>query len=137
MAEKFLLEILTPERSFFVDMIQSIIFNTDDGEMSVQKSHEPMVVTILPGEVRINRDNKWVACSVAEGFIEIRPDETIMFTQTAEWPEEIDIKRAERAKERAEERMRQKQSEEEYRRSKIALARAMARLSLSKRKTKL
>lgn len=137
MAEKFLLEILTPERSFFVDMIQSIIFNTDDGEMSVQKSHEPMVVTILPGEVRINRDNKWVACSVAEGFIEIRPDETIMFTQTAEWPEEIDIKRAERAKECAEERMRQKQSEEEYRRSKIALARAMARLSLSKRKTKL
>jgi F-type H+-transporting ATPase subunit epsilon len=137
MAGEYLLEILTPERSFFVDMIQSIIFNTDDGEMSIQKGHEVMVVNVLPGEVRINKGNKWVACAVAEGFIEVRPDETIMFTQTAEWPEEIDIKRAERAKERAEERMRQKQSEEEYRRSKIALARAMARLSLSKRKTKL
>jgi len=137
MAATFLLEILTPERSFFVDSIVSIIFNTDDGEISIQKGHETGVVTVLPGEVRINKGNKWVTCSVAEGFIEIRPDETIMFTQAAEWPEEIDIKRAERAKERAEERLRQKQSAEEYRRSKIALARAMARLALSRRKTKL
>lgn len=137
MPAKFLTEILTPERSFFVDSVESIIFNTEDGEMSIQKGHESMVITILPGEVRINTGNRWLACSVAEGFVEVRPDETIMFTQTAEWPEEIDIKRAERAKERAEERLRQRQSAEEYRRSKIALARAMARLSLTKRKTKL
>ncbi len=137
MAEKYLMEILTPECSFFVDMIESFIFQTEDGEMSIQRGHESMVITVVPGEVRINAGNKWVACSVAEGFIEVRPDETIMFTQTAEWPEEIDIKRAERARERAEERLRQKRSENEYRQSKIALARAMARLSLSKRKTKL
>ncbi len=137
MAGKYLLEILTPERSFFTDMVESVIFVTEDGEMSIQKGHETMVISIVPSEIRINTGKKWLVCSVAEGFIEVRPDETIMFTQSAEWPEEIDIKRAERAKERAEERMRQKQSEQEYRRSKIALARAMARLSLTKRKTKL
>ncbi len=137
MPAKFLLEILTPERSFFCDSIESIIIPTEDGEMSIQKNHESMVVTVIPGEAKINAGNKWLACSVAEGFIEVRPDETIMFTQAAEWPEEVDVKRAERAKERAEERLRQKKSEDEYRRSKIALARAMARLSLTKRKTKL
>lgn len=134
---KYLLEILTPERSFFCESVVSVIFNTQDGQMSIQKSHEALVATVEPGEVRINMGNKWVTCSVSEGFIEVRPDETIMFTQTAEWPEEIDVQRAQRAKERAEERLRQKMSEQEYRRNKIALARAMARLSLTKRKTKL
>lgn len=137
MAATFLLEIITPERSFFVSSIVSVIFSTDDGQMSIQRGHEPGVIVVVPCEVRINVGNKWVTCSVTEGFIEVRPDETVMFTQAAEWPEEIDIRRAERAKERAEERMRQRQSAEEYRRSKIALARAMARLALSKRKTKL
>lgn len=137
MANKFLLEILTPERSFFVDSIVSLIFNTEDGEMSIQAGHETMVISTEPGEIRINTGNKWLMCSVAEGFIEVRPDETIMFTQSAEWPEEIDVLRAERAMQRAEERLRQRQSEQEYRRSKIAMARAMARLSLTKRKTKL
>lgn len=137
MAEKFLLEILTPERSFFVDSIISVIFNTDDGEISIWKGHENGIITVVPGEVRINTGNRWITCAVAEGFLEVRPDETVMFTQAAEWPEEIDIKRAQRAKERAEERLRQKHSAEEYRRNKIALARAMARLALSKRKTKL
>ncbi|MGI6153010.1 MAG: ATP synthase F1 subunit epsilon [Christensenellaceae bacterium] len=137
MAEKYLLEILTPERSFFVEMVESVIFPTEDGEMSIQKGHESMVATIIPGEARINTGNKWVMCAVSEGFVEVRPDETIMFTQTAEWPEEIDVKRAQRAKERAEERLRQRQSEQEYQRSKISMARAMARLALTKRKTKL
>lgn len=105
--------------------------------MSIQKDHESVVIAVVPGEIRINTGKKWVLCSVTEGFVEVRPEDTIMFTQAAEWPEEIDVKRAERARERAEERLRQRQSAEEYRRSKIALARAMARLSLTKHKTKL
>ena len=137
MATKFLVEILTPERSFFCDSVESIIITTDDGQMSVHAGHESIVVTVVPGEVKLNTGNKWLMFSVAEGFLEVRPDETIMFTQAAEWPDEIDVKRAERAKERAEERLRQKRSAEEYRRNKIALARAMARLSVTKRKTTL
>lgn len=137
MASEFLVEIITPERSFFCDSVLSIIFPTNDGQISVQKGHESEVFTVIPGEAKINTGKKWLMCSVAEGFLEVRPDETIMFTQAAEWPEEIDVKRAERARERAEERLRQKKSEEEYRRSKIALARAMTRLSLTKRKTTL
>lgn len=137
MPSEFLVEILTPERSFFCEMVESVILPTSDGEMSIWKGHETMVISVLPGELQINKSKKWLSCSVAPGFVEVRPDETIIFTQAAEWPEEIDIKRAEEAKERAIERLRQRLSEREYKSNKIALARAMARLSLSKRKFKL
>lgn len=137
MPAEYLVEIMTPERSFFCEMVQSVILPTSTGQMSIQKGHEVMVISIVPGELKIHQGKKWLSCSVAPGFVEIRPDETIIFTQSAEWPEEIDIRRAEEAKQRAEERLRQRLSEREYRSSKIALARAMTRLQLSKRKSKM
>lgn len=137
MPAEFFVEIITPERSFFCEMVQSVILPTPTGQMSIQKGHEVMVISVAPGELKINQGKKWLSCSVAPGFVEVRPDETIIFTQAAEWPEEIDIRRAEEAKQRAEERLRQKLSEREYRSNKIALARAMTRLQLSKRKSKL
>lgn len=137
MPAEYLVEIMTPERSFFCEMVQSVILPTSTGQMSIQKGHEVMVISIVPGELKIHQGKKWLSCSVAPGFVEIRPDETIIFTQAAEWPDEIDIRRAEEAKQRAEERLRQHLSEREYRSNKIALARAMTRLQLSKRKSKM
>jgi len=137
MPSEYLLEIITPERSFFCEMVESVILPTTDGEMSIMKGHEKMVISIKPGELKINQNNKWRSCAVAPGFVEIKPDETIIFTQAAEWPEEIDIHRAEEAKQRAEERLRQKLSEREYKSNKVALARAMARLQLSKKNYKM
>lgn len=65
---------------------------------------------------------------VGQGFAEVMPDYAILLVSTAERPGEIDKARAERAKAHAEECLRQKQSVQEYHRSKAALARAMARL---------
>ena len=65
--------------------------------------------------------------------MEVRPDETIIFSQAMEWPDEIDISRAQAARERAEERLRQQRSYQEYQQSKIALARAMVRLRVGRR----
>ena len=101
------------------------------------KGHEKMVISIKPGEMKIQKGGKWLYCSVAPGFVEIRPDETLIFTSSAEWPEEIDVRRAEEAKARAEERLRQKLSMREYKFNKLAVARAMARLQLSKKNIKL
>lgn len=137
MAAEFVLEILTPERSFFSDNVQAVIFRAPDGQMSIHAGHEAMIAELVPGEVRIRTQKRWLSCAVAEGFLEVTPYSTVMFTQAAEWPEDIDVRRAEQAKLRAEERLRQRKSDEEYRRSKIDLARAMARISVTKRKTKL
>ena len=64
----------------------------------------------------------------SEGYMEVAPKATVLFAQTCEWPEEIDRKRAERAKEQAEEALRQSNSQAQFRSNQIMLARAMARL---------
>lgn len=65
---------------------------------------------------------------MSDGFIEVRPDETIVFSQAVEWPEEINERRAKEAKERAEEQLRRNRSVAEYRLNRMALQRAFARL---------
>lgn len=133
MPSKFLAEILTPDRSFFCGEIESMIVPAADGYISIQKMHEPVVVAVVPGVIRMQIDGVWKECSVSAGFLEVRPDEIILFATTAEWPEEIDIGRAERARQQAEEALRQKRSMKEYQENQIALARAMARLKVGRK----
>ena len=133
MPGKYTLEVITPERIFFHGEVESVIIPTPDGYMSIQKMHEPMVAAISVGDMKINVGGEWKECTTSAGFVEVRPDETIIFSQAVEWPEEIDIKRAQEARERAEERLRQKKSYQEYMQNQIALARAMVRLRVGRR----
>ena len=121
-ASTFYLEIITPERQFYIGPAEALVFPAVDGEMGVA------VTAVEPGELRYKVDGKWEPAAVGAGFVEIKPDYVILLVGFAEHPEEIDRKRAEAARERAEERLRQKQSIHEYYHSKAALARAMARL---------
>ena len=129
----FCLEILTPDRRFYEGPAQSLILPAVDGQMGVQAGHEPAVTGIEPGELRYRTDGVWYSAAVGYGFAEIKGDHVILLVGFAERPEEIDRKRAEAAKERAEERLRQKQSRQEYYHTKAALARALARLRTRKR----
>lgn len=124
----FYLEIITPERQFYIGPAEAIIFPAVDGEMGVYPGHEPVVTAIEPGQLRYKTQGKWEPAAVGAGFVEVNPDHVVLLAGFAEHPEEIDRKRAEAAKKRAEERLRQKQSIHEYYHSKAALARAMARL---------
>jgi len=133
MPAKYTLEIITPERIFFKGEVQSVIIPTPDGYMSIQKMHEPMVAAITVGEMKLQVDDEWRQCTTTDGFVEVRPDETIIFSQAVEWPDEIDMRRAQEAKERAEERIRQNKSYQEYMQNQIALARAMVRLRVGRR----
>lgn len=128
MDKTFYLEIITPEKQFYVGPASSLVMPALDGEYGVQPGHEPIVTAIEPGLVRFQADGAWNDVVVSDGFAEVMPDYVILLVSSAERPEEIDRARAERAKERAEERLRQKQSVREYHLSKAALARAMARL---------
>lgn len=124
----FYLEILTPERQFYVGPAQSLVLPGVDGLLGVEPGHEPAVTAVEPGELRYQVNGQWSPAAVGAGFAEIMPDYVILLVGFAEHPEEIDCKRAEAARQRAEERLRQKQSIQEYYHSKAALARAMARL---------
>ena len=124
----FYLEIITPERQFYTGPAEALVLPAVDGSMGVYPGHEPVVTAIEPGELRYKVNGAWEPAAVGSGFAEIKQDYVILLVGFAEHPEEIDRKRAEAAKARAEERLRQKQSIQEYYHSKAALARAMARL---------
>ncbi len=132
MADKFNLDILTPERKFFSEEVEMVILKTPEGEMGILKGHVPMVVAVGIGPVKIKKDGEWQEAFLSDGFMEIKQDKTIIMTDSAEWPNEIDINRAKAAKERAEERLRRQLDRVEHIRSQAALARALARLKVAR-----
>ena len=113
----FYLEIITPEKQFYVGPAEGLVIPAIDGAYGVQPGHEPVVTAIEPGIARFQVNGVWQEVVVSDGLAEIMPDYTILLVSSAERP-----------KERAEERLRQHQSVREYHLSKAALARAMARL---------
>ena len=125
---KFFLEIITPEKTFFRGEVESIHIPSVGGACTVMAGHQPMVFATEPGAIRITADGQTREAFMSEGFIEVRPDETIAFSQAVECPEDINERRAEEAKERAEEQLRRNRSAAEYRINRYALQRAFARL---------
>ena len=129
MAEtSFHLEIITPEHAFFIGTAQSLVIPTPGGQLGVLRGHVPMVTTLDIGTMRICVDHIWKTAFISEGFADINTDEVFVFAQAAEWPEEIDMHRAEEAQERAQERLRRQLSQREYAWSTTALARARVRI---------
>lgn len=132
MASTFVLEIITPERKFFSGEVEMVILKTPEGEMGILQGHVPMVVAVDIGPIKIKKDGEWLEAVLTEGFMEVKQDKTVILTDTAEWPNEIDVNRAKAAKDRAEERLHRQTTQMEYYRSQTALARALARLKVTK-----
>lgn len=132
MIEKFHLEILASDHMFYSGDCDEVIFPGQDGGLfGILPNHQPMITCLNSGEVKFRLGDSWTHCIVSDGFVEIMPDFVSIITDTAERPEDIDIKRAEAARMRAEERLRQKQSIREYYHTQAALKKAMARLKIS------
>lgn len=131
MAAVFKLEIITPERQFLDTSAQALTADCLDGEITVLAGHIPMVAALKVGNLKILVDGVWRTAFHSEGFIDVRPDEVLVFSQACEWPDEIDAVRAAEAENRIKEKLRQKQSLREYHHNRMSLARAMARLKIS------
>ncbi|MGI6254081.1 MAG: ATP synthase F1 subunit epsilon [Acutalibacter sp.] len=125
----FYLEMVSPQNIFFSGMCKQIILPGLDGSYGVLPGHEPMVTAITAGIVRFqDEEGRWHICVASDGCVEVMPERVILLAAAIERPEDIDQKRAEAAKQRAEERLRQKQSQREYYQTQAALSRALARL---------
>ena len=130
MAKLFDFKVLTPEREFFSGEVEGVTATAPDGSVMILADHAPFIMPVCIGKIGIKKDGEWEYSVNSEGFMEVRHDGVVIFVQTCERPDEIDERRAIDARKRAEERLRQKQSMNEYKQSKVALARAMARLQL-------
>lgn len=133
MSHTFYLEILSPGRKFYEGNVESLVVPGVTGYEGILAGHMPVVISLKEGEIQIKENGKWRTAVTSGGFIEVEQEKAILLSDAVEWPEEIDINRAKAAKERAEERLRQKLSQIEYLRSKAALARALARLKAAEK----
>ena len=132
MDDRLALKIVTPDRVFYEGEADMVEFNTTEGEIGVYKRHIPMTVIIKPGILTITEGEEKKIAALHAGFAEILPDAVTIMAEIIEWPVEIDEKRAEQAKERAEERLRTRSPETDIARAETALQRAIARIEVIK-----
>ena len=134
MADKntFLLRIITPERIFYEGRAEMVEFNTTEGEIGILPGHVPLTVILKPGILNIYEPEGEKCAALHSGFAEILQEQVTILAEVVEWPHEIDYSRAEAAKARAEERLRDRTSETDIARAETALQRAVARIEAIK-----
>lgn len=128
----FSLRIIAPDRVFYKGEVSMVEFNTTEGEIGVLKKHVPTTVIVSPGILTITEAEGTKEAALHAGFAEILQDEVVILAEIIEWPEEIDEERANKARERAEERLRSKTPETDIMRAETALQRALARIHVLK-----
>ncbi len=134
MADRLTLEVATPSRLVVSDQVDEVVVPGLEGYFGVLPGHAPFLSTLGVGELtyRVGREEHHLA--VAGGFCEVRNDKVIVLADSAELPTEIDRARAERARERAEQRLAGRGADEiDYTRAAAALARALIRIQVAGR----
>ena len=133
--DTFGLKIIASDKVFYEGRCRNLIIPAPDGEVGLLPHHENMVIAIEVGIARMEVEaGKWNEIAVGTGFAEIVNNRVTLLVDTAEKPEDIDVRRAQEQKERAEEQMRQKRSIQQYYHTQASLARAMNRLRLAQDK---
>ena len=130
MADKLMdVKIMAPDRVFYEGQVSFIEFNTTEGILGIYPKHIPMTVVISPGVLKLVEANgETKEAALLSGFAEVLGDSITMLAESVEWPEEIDIKRAEEAKIRAERRL--KDDSQDLNRAELALKRSVVRMQL-------
>jgi F-type H+-transporting ATPase subunit epsilon len=127
----FKVEIVTPDRVFYTGEADFIEFTTSEGEIGVYKDHIPLTSVLVPGVVTIHNGEEEKQAAVHAGFAEILGDRVTLLAEVAEWPGEIDVNRAEAAKERAEQRLASHTEEIDVKRAEFALRKALIRIDVA------
>jgi F-type H+-transporting ATPase subunit epsilon len=135
--DKIYLEVVTPEKQLFSGAVDSVTVPATTGYLGILPGHAPLLAELGIGEVSyaIGDQTAFLFCSW--GFVEVLPDRVVLLAQTAENASDIDEKRAEEAKSRAEKILTSKDPNMDYQRAELALMRAVSRLNAVKhRRTK-
>ena len=127
------LTIVTPERSIVTEQVDELQIPGAEGYLGVLPGHAPLFTELKVGELSYRKGNNWTSLAVALGFAEVLPDQVRVLAETAERAHEIDLERAMRAKERAEQRLSRGGDDIDYDRARIALQRALIRIQVAQK----
>jgi F-type H+-transporting ATPase subunit epsilon len=133
-------ELATPSRMLVSADVDEVVAPGVEGYFGVLPGHAALLTTLGSGEVSYRTGKAEQYLLVAGGFAEVQPDRVIILAEVAEAPQEIDLARAERARQRAELRLsgrhpsgQEDEGEIDYNRALAALARALARIMVAGR----
>jgi F-type H+-transporting ATPase subunit epsilon len=125
------LTVVTPERALIHEHVDELQIPGAAGYFGVLPGHAPLFSELKIGEVSYRQGDRWFFVSVAWGFVELQSNQVRILAETAERAHEIDIDRATRAKERAEQRISKGGEDVDYRRALVALERALIRIQVA------
>ena len=131
MAETFQLEIVTPDKLVVDDRAEEMQIPGKNGYLGVLPGNAPLITELAVGEISYRRGGTTQRLSVAWGFAEVLPEKVTILAQTAERADEVDVARAERARERAQTRLKSADPDTDFPRAQTALERAQARLEVA------
>lgn len=129
-----MVKIIAPDRVFYEGDVSFMEFNTIEGIIGIYPKHIPTTVVIAPGVLKLKEQSGEKEAALHSGFAEILGDSVTILAESVEWPEEIDVHRAEEAKIRAERRIHD--DSQDLNRAELALKRAMLRLQMTKKITR-
>jgi F-type H+-transporting ATPase subunit epsilon len=134
MADTFKLEIVTPEKKVVDTAAEEVQIPGKNGYLGVLPGHAPLITELAVGEIKYRENSKEYLLAVAWGFAEVLPDKVTILAETAERPSEIDVERARKAKEHAEQRLASVDTEADVEHALDALHRAETRLDVASKK---
>jgi F-type H+-transporting ATPase subunit epsilon len=129
------LEVVTAERVVYADDVDMVIAPGIEGQLGILPRHAPLLTSLDYGELRIKKAGKEdESLAIGGGFMEVLPDRVTVLADSAERAEEIDLERAEAARRRAAERLKQRRVEDvDFARAEAALRRSLARLKVARK----
>ena len=127
------LTIVTPERAVVHEEVDELQIPGSEGYFGVLPGHAPLFSELKVGEVAYRKGDRWFFLAVAWGFVEVLPNQVHILAETAERAHEIDVERALRAKQRAEDRIARGGDDVDYDRALIALERALIRIQVGQK----
>jgi F-type H+-transporting ATPase subunit epsilon len=134
MSDTFQLEIVTPSKLLVKDAAEEAQIPGLSGYLGILPGHAPLLTELAVGVITYKTSGATHALSVAWGFAEVLPDKVTILAEAAERPQEIDVARAQKSKDRAEQRLKSNDPQVDYARADDALRRAETRLNVAKEK---
>ncbi len=133
---KLTLEIVTPDRALIREEVDEVVVPGSEGDFGVLPGHTPLLSMLKIGELWYRQGQEKHYLAVAFGFVEVLPDRVTVLAQVGERAQEIDVQRAERAKQRAEQRLAQTHMtavDLDIERARISLLKSLIRLQVATR----
>ncbi|HSY14246.1 MAG TPA: F0F1 ATP synthase subunit epsilon [Verrucomicrobiae bacterium] len=133
MADTLHLQIVTPDKKLVDEQTDQVQIPGKSGYLGILPGHAPLLTELMIGEISYSKGGTMVYLAVSWGFAEVLPDKVTILADTAERAEDIDVQRAQEAKAKAEEALRNPSQEMDYDAVNRALRRAEVRLEVAAR----